>query len=160
MCTGPDISSRTTSRSAATCLRGIRSPKLAQSRGQCVALAATLVEKNVGLFRRGDAWVSHPPPNGIRHFCLRAITDGHDYLAAAQRNSGATRLPWRATYWTLRANVRDAAARIRADFREVGLGRAGAAYAMALAATYYLLAAAGELATRASPGFVRRFLLV
>jgi hypothetical protein len=31
---------------------------------------------------------------------------------------------------------------------------------MALAATYYLLAAAGELATRASPGFVRRFLLV
>ena len=135
-------------------------PELEQSRGQCVALAEMLVEKGVGLFRQDAAWVAHPPPNGIRHFCRRAVTQGHDRLADVQRNGGRSALALRTTYWALADNLRSALARIRAHFREVGLGRAGAAYAVLLAVIYYSLMAAGEVVTRASPGFVRRFLLV
>jgi len=135
-------------------------PELVQSRGQCVALAETLVKQRIGLYRQESAWVSHPPPNGIQHFCMRAVTQGHDRLADVCRSADGIAPPLRTTYWAFVANLRFALWRIRTHFREVGLGRAGAAYAALLAALYYSIMAGGEMLTRASPGFVRRHLLV
>ena len=91
---------------------------------------------------------------------MRAITQGYDRLADVRRSAGGAALPLRTTYWAFVTNLRYALSRIRTHFREVGLGRAGAAYAVLLAVLYYSIMVAGEMLTRASPEFVRRHLLV
>lgn len=135
-------------------------PDLPQRRGQCVALAAILTADGVGLFRQEDAWVAHPPPNGLWHFCARAITQGHDRLADVRRDQRGAAPTLRTTYWAYVANLRSALTRITRHFRDVDLGHGGAAFAMLLAILYYTLMAGGELLTRASPRLVRRHLLV
>lgn len=135
-------------------------PDLAQSRGQCIALAATLIANGIGVFRQEEAWVAHPPPNGIRHFCARAITQGHDRLANVRRDQKGRAPPLKTTYWAYIANLRSALTRITQHFRDVDLGRGGAVIAILLATLYYTLMAAGEILTRACPGLVQRHLLV
>lgn len=49
-------------------------------RGQCAALAQTLRDNDIKLYRIRSATVSHPPPEGAKHFVHRAICQGHDAL--------------------------------------------------------------------------------
>ena len=49
-------------------------------RGQCAMLAKQLKASGVKLWRIRSATVSHPPPEGLKHFVNRAICQGHDAL--------------------------------------------------------------------------------
>ncbi len=49
-------------------------------RGRCSLLAAELRDRGVLIFRNLGARVSHPPPNGISQFLLRALREGHDQI--------------------------------------------------------------------------------
>ena len=135
-------------------------PVRRQSRGQCIELAETLVRNGIGLFIQERSRVSHPPPNGIRHFCLRAITQGHDRLLNSYRGNAQAVRRLRTTYWVFSSNMRRSLRNTRNHYRDVGLGVGGAMLAVLLALVYYLMMAFGELLTRISPGFVQRYLLV
>lgn len=47
-------------------------------RGQCVELARRLRADGIAIWRAGDATVSHPAPDGLRHALIRAICQGYD----------------------------------------------------------------------------------
>src|SRR5690606_19382970 len=49
-------------------------------RGQCARLAKDLRANGITLHRIRSAAVSHPPPEGLRHFVHRAVCQGHDTL--------------------------------------------------------------------------------
>lgn len=47
-------------------------------RGQCGQLASNLSQKGYLTHVSGRAWVSHPAPNGLEHYIVRAIAKGYD----------------------------------------------------------------------------------
>jgi hypothetical protein len=101
------------------------------------------------LLNRGAA-VDHPPPEGARHFVLRALWSGYDH-ALRWRRRGA-RLKGSVV---LVADLVGAWGRVRRGYREVGLSPARAAAAASLLSVYYGLRLAAYVSTLAAPGFVR-----
>ena len=53
-------------------------PKADCYRGQCTRLAAMIRQEGFAIGRHGEAAVSHPAPDGLKHSLLRAICHGHD----------------------------------------------------------------------------------
>ncbi len=138
-------------------------PCLPQYRGQCVALAGQLKERGIPIFRQRSARVSHPPPNGLRHFICRALIAGHDAVIEGKRHSkdGGPQFAscyW--IYWRYRESLGSSFSRIRRHYRDVGLGRMGLVGAAAIACCYYTLKLAGELLTILQPELVRRYFAI
>lgn len=48
------------------------------TRGACTALARELIGQGIRICVTTAAQVAHPPPNGWRHFIVRAVADGRD----------------------------------------------------------------------------------
>jgi hypothetical protein len=97
------------------------------------------------------AAVAHPPPEGARHFALRALWSGFDN-ALRWRRRGAR---WRGAR-VMVADLFWAWIRVARGYRQVGLGPARAAAAAGLLSLYYLLRLAAYAAALAAPGPVRR----
>jgi len=68
-------------------------PVLPQYRGQNMVLSKQLWRNGIRIFHQPKAIVSHPPPNGLRHFVIRAICQGHDIVVARRRESKSRELP-------------------------------------------------------------------
>lgn len=129
-----------------------RFPDLPLLRGQCSVLAQTLRRDGHPIFIHNEARVSHPPPNGLAHFVKRALCEGHDIALRAK--AGGPAYP-RGALLRLKRSLIRSARRIRHHGREVGLGRAGAIGAIAIAATYYSLCFVGESVTQVKPEIIR-----
>jgi len=113
------------------------------ARGGSVALLHNLGQARIDVYRNGSAQVSHPAPNGLRHFLERAVAQGRDAEALA-RNAGVTRPSWLRR--TLRA-WRD----VVVERRKVRLSLAGVPVALLIGTAYYTLVALGGVASRVSP---------
>jgi len=122
-------------------------PETGQYRGQCGFLAEALGRAGHQVYLSREARVAHPPPEGLRHFLVRALWNGHD---DSLRQGGGVRRLAREYGGQLK--------RIGRDHDRVGLGLAGAAGASLLASAYYALRLAGYLGARAAPNLVRRTL--
>lgn len=129
-------------------------PELPQFRGQCSALWRMLVSDRVGFFCQHGARVSHPAPNGFKHFILRALAHGHDDVAEARRRGDSVRLGGKGQLSALRGRLRDARNRILAGRRSVGLGPVGALAALGLAASFNVIRFAGAMLAIRRPEYL------
>jgi glycosyltransferase involved in cell wall biosynthesis len=110
-----------------------------------------LSESGRSIILEPRARTQHPPPNGVKHFIYRALTEGQDNVVL-DKNTGRRFVALRRLY----KNVRDSFKRIAARHSEVGLGWLGTLGAMLVAFAYHACAFCGELITAVSPHFVRR----
>lgn len=126
-------------------------------RGQCSELAKTLRSEHVPIHRQGDSTVSHPPPEGIRTFMVRAICQGYDAVYWKGRrplgwllntNPIASLIRLVRQLWRVLTNVVSRA-------RTVGLGPLGALTAIGAGFAYYVLKFAGEVVSFFTPWLIR-----
>jgi len=130
-------------------------PSVEQFRGQCGMLIGDLRRRGAGIFLQRGSRCAHPPPNGLMHFVRRAMCDGHDNIIIWRRDTG-THVPWRHTYWAVRAWSQRFLSGIWSRYRDVGMTRAGAVGATMVALAYVACVTAGDLLTRVDPRIVRR----
>lgn len=102
------------------------------------------------LCNRGSA-VAHPPPEGARHFVLRALWSGYDNALRWRRRRATGR-----GSAVMLADLFQAWKRVGRGYSQVGLGPGRALAAAGLISIYYLLRLAGYAAALAAPGPVRR----
>jgi|SRR5215203_980728 len=79
-------------------------PSLPTFRGQCGALRRTLGDHGVDTFLQRGSRVSHPAPNGLRHFINRAVCTGYDMVLVhrPQRSKRANSLAISSKKWNWR----------------------------------------------------------
>lgn len=110
----------------------------------------TLAANHVPIFLNPSARVAHPPPVFLRS----AIVNGYD-TAQRTREPDETKLrSLKVSYRNFRANLRMMFHRIKLDYRDVGLSRAAASLAIALAGVYWTLWSMAELVTRWAPRLI------
>jgi len=121
-------------------------PDLPLFRGRCVALAATLKARGAGVYRHHGARVSHPAPNGLRRFVLRALAHGHDDVADPRRCLTTRPPPVREIARACRDRLRRSRRQITAGRGSLGVDRAGALAALLLAGAFCTLRSLVNLA--------------
>jgi hypothetical protein len=132
-------------------------PAMASYRGQCAALARSLRQRGVTLYRDGRARVSHPPPQGLSHFVNRAVCQGHDIMVIARtRKNGWLAANPVAAFARLLRDVVKTAPTIWRRRRAAGLGAVEMLTAFAMSLAYSTVKFGGEILAFVSPGFVRR----
>jgi glycosyltransferase involved in cell wall biosynthesis len=101
------------------------------------------------------ARTQHPPPNGVKHFIYRALTEGQDnYHWGVQYNSANGKRF--AALRRFRGNVLRSSGRIITRHHDVGLNWPGALGAMFVAFAYYSFVFCGEVVTAVSPQLLLR----
>jgi glycosyltransferase involved in cell wall biosynthesis len=98
------------------------------------------------------ARAQHPPPNGVKHFIYRALTEGQDNVVQYNSPNGKRFAALR----RFRRNVLRSSGQITRRHREVGLNWPGALGAMFVAFAYYSFVFCGEVVTAVSPQFILR----
>jgi hypothetical protein len=130
-------------------------PDMPSFRVQVTALKQELRKQGVGVFLQQGSRVSHPAPNGLRHFVARAICQGSDSVAIRSHSEkGDGSLPG-----TVKLYVRSlgrSLKNIARHHRDVKLSPVGAVGAFGVAAGYQTLQFAGALVTHARPELIRR----
>lgn len=130
-------------------------PDSGQYRGQCALLAEQLLADGNEIWRNRASHVLHPPPDGMRHFVLRALWHGHDDLLH-KRQVGLPLL--REGTRQLRRDLSRVRRNIREHRRALGVGAGGGIGAFAIGLGYHGLKYAAFLATLALPGATGRAL--
>jgi len=121
------------------------------SRGACRLLAKKLTAEGVQMISNTGAQASHPPPNGLKHFLLRAVVQGRDDLLmnqTEQRTGKGTIFHSiaRIGKWQLKA-----LRRILFQHGSVGMPFYQVPFAMFIASVYGFLFFMGDIATRLFP---------
>lgn len=129
------------------------------TRGACVALAQALVRQGIRICVTTAAQVSHPPPNGLRHFLVRALADGRDeslwWRHASARSRWMLPLPVLLRYGKV---TRRALRSIARYHRSVHLGPEQVPLACMIMGAYYGVASVSALVTWLAPeSMSRRF---
>jgi hypothetical protein len=123
------------------------------TRGSCIALAHELTANGIEIYCHSAAQVSHPAPNGLKHFLIRGLAQGRDHVFTRRALGKGSflrtfpkqcLLPFRAIWKILRHH------------RKVGLSVREMPVAISVAIAYNLLAVTGELITRLAPSYARR----
>jgi hypothetical protein len=131
-------------------------------RGQCAALAKSLMRRGIAIYRQSASTVSHPPPEGVRTFFVRALCQGYDSVYwKSRRPLGAffnasppgSLLRFVRQLW-------EVVVRVVTRARTVGLGPLGIVAAIGLGFAYYVCKLVGELVAFFVPGVIRRNLSV
>jgi hypothetical protein len=131
-------------------------PSLPLFRGQCGALTENLKKHGIDIFCQPGARVSHPPPNGLRHFVTRAVCEGYDVALYRQHVQGRAASPVASLTYHLRTFGRRSLTRTVRHYRDVRLGPIGAFGAIGIAACYCVFGFAGALLAHVQPELVRR----
>lgn len=121
-------------------------------RGHAYLLAKSLQEKGVKMVRQTGARVSHPPPNGLRHFINRAMCEGHDH--AIRECIRGRKRPRRFDVRTFRQRMGAATSRIAQGYRDVSLSPVGAVGAWSVALAYNSCWLTGKLLCAINPEIV------
>ncbi len=121
------------------------------SRGACRLLAKKLAAEGVQIISNTGAQASHPPPNGLSHFLLRAVVQGRDDLLMNQTEQRAGKGTIfhsisRIGKWQLKA-----LRRILFQHGTVGMPFYQVPFAMFIASVYGFLFFMGDIATRLFP---------
>lgn len=123
-------------------------PPVSQYRGQMGLVVRALRERGCGIYEQRGARCAHPPPNGLAHFFRRALCEGYDNIVASRRANGASRLPWRHTYWSTRSWLRSSFGAIRERRKILKLTFIEVLAASSVALCYIAFMALGEILTR------------
>ena len=125
-------------------------------RGHCKVASDRICAAGGHIYRVNDAKGRHPAPNGLRHFLLRALVDGHDEVILTRLGA---RQRWKATALgsvaRLARSLAGAASRTVAKGRRVGLHPLQVVPALGVAIAYYGLRFVGEIATQINPRLIR-----
>ncbi len=125
------------------------------ARGSCTKLARTLMENGYTIYRNPQAQVSHPSPNGAKHFVIRALAQGRDRVINTQlRNKNEATLM--SSLNRLSSNLKTSFKSIFKNHSAVNLSRAGIPLAVCIAFLYYLLYFLGEMMTHLNPTFMKK----
>ncbi|MDN3202877.1 glycosyltransferase family A protein [Algoriphagus sediminis] len=126
------------------------------TRGADVLLWRRLLEKGVGIFMNLGAKVSHPPPNGVKHFFVRGLAEGRDEYYQLKETTGHDKIPeiqffkiYSIKSWKV----------IKSTFTEgalVNLKWYEAPFAMMVMLFYYLLFLVGGISTMLFPKATNR----
>ena len=121
------------------------------SRGACRLLAKKLAAQGIHILSNTGAQASHPPPNGLKHFLMRAVVQGRDDLLMNQTEQRAGKGTIfhsiaRIGKWQLKA-----LRRILFQHGTVGMPFYQVPFAMLIASVYGTLFLAGDIATRLFP---------
>lgn len=130
-------------------------PDTGQFRGQCAILADQLMKNGHVIWRNHAAIVAHPPPDGVKHFLVRALMHGHDNNIAMKAERRASLRAGTAQFFQ---DLRRSALVIRKKRRLVGLGIPGAVSAGGIAVTYYSLKYLSYIAALIQPRLLNRAL--
>jgi Glycosyl transferase family 2 len=123
-------------------------------RGQGAALKKALRERGIDIFLQPQARVSHPAPNGLRHFVNRALCQGYD-LAVDHARAKTPAAVFLTSLMVYLGYLARSLRKISRHHQEVRLGPAGAGAAFGIAVCYYTLSLAGTLLTLVRPDVVR-----
>ena len=125
-------------------------PIVGTARGACGQLARTLQSEGIGVYLNTAAQVSHPAPNGAKHFVARALVEGRDHLvklkqtrpqrAGVLRSFGRFLSRCWKSLWSILVNG-----------RRVGLSWPAMPAAACIAFAYYALFLAGDIISRVFP---------
>jgi len=126
------------------------------SRGSCWRLAQILAENGVQIVQATGAQVEHPPPNGGRHFVMRALAQGRDRLFEERAFGSRRTRSLMGTGSRLKRDLRRSSSSITKNFKRVGLPTVAVPAALGISTSYYLLCTVGEVATMVSPRFMGR----
>jgi glycosyltransferase involved in cell wall biosynthesis len=130
-------------------------------RGQCAALAKSLMRHGVAIYRQGASTVSHPPPEGLRTFVVRALCQGYDALYwKGQRRFGLLQANPIGSLLRFMRQLWDVLERVATRARTVGLGPFGILAAVAMGFAFYALKLTGEVVAFFAPGLIRNNLSV
>ena len=133
-------------------------PDLDQFRGHGRRLLQEMKSAGRGIYLQNSARCAHPPPNGFYHFVCRAICDGYDdYMRATQYKEFDGRPPLKQSFWTLRRWLPSVYNKIFANRHIAKVSAAGTALSLILAIFYGGFMTLGNVLTRMSPVFVRRY---
>lgn len=121
------------------------------SRGACRLLAKKLAAEGVQILSNTGAQASHPPPNGLKHFLMRAVVQGRDDLLMNQTEQRAGKGSIfhsiaRIGKWQLKA-----LRRILLQHNSVGMPFYQVPFALFIASVYGFLFFMGDIATRLFP---------
>ena len=132
-------------------------PLAGTSRGSCLLLSERLRANGIHIWRNSAARVSHPAPNGIRHFVRRALAQGRDALLLDRLEPGTP--PERTSGSSgkrLMRNLAHSTRQIARRRHQVGVPLWQVPAVALLATSYYSLFFLGEVATIARPGWMVR----
>jgi hypothetical protein len=125
-------------------------------------LRERLAAQGIAMHKCRHAQVTHPHPRGLAHFLKRALVHGRDIYLKTNHDAGRD-LPRRRLGDTLAEIGRRYAAgmgRALREHRRVELTPAGVPAVLAIMSLYYLVFAAGSLATHLAPGPMSRGLRI
>jgi hypothetical protein len=131
-------------------------------RGQCAALARSLMRQGIAIYRQGASTVSHPPPEGVRTFFVRALCQGYDAVYwKGQRRYGAL-LHANPVGSLLRfiRQLSEVVVRVATRARAVGLGPLGILAAIGMGFAFYTSKLIGEVVAFFAPSVIRNNLSV
>lgn len=127
-----------------------------ETRGACARLAQSIWAEGGKIAYEGAARVSHPTPNGLRHYVERGIAQGRDNVVGGRRASRSVADVLRRYAKTLQSTT----SRVIANRKAVDLSPAGVPLVVAVSWGFYTLAFVGEVASMVAPRFMsRRFQL-
>lgn len=124
------------------------------SRGACVQLADALRRANVTIYRNTNAQVSHPAPNGLKHFVFRGIAEGRDRWIQL-RSAGTYNTKCVHAFQRFLKTLADDFHRIAKHRHQVGVSTIGTAVVAGIAGTYRATCLLGELLTCVGPNYMK-----
>ncbi len=122
------------------------------SRGACLDLAQSLQNDGVEIWRNPSAQVAHPPPIGIKNFCLRALAQGRDRQL---RSYGMSSTSF-GSFFRAFQNMIKSIIKILINFKRVRLNPLAIPFTILLAITYYTLYLLGEIGSQLKIKIVMR----
>jgi hypothetical protein len=122
------------------------------ARGACQRLAESIRAEGRKIAYDGSAWVSHPPPNGFRHYVERGVAQGRDNLLGGWHASRSPFAPLRR--WA--TAMGKATSRIWRGRKAVDLGALKLPGALLVSCRYCTLMLVGEAGAMVAPRFMRR----
>ncbi len=120
------------------------------TRKSCVMLSKQLEREGIPIWINTAAQVSHPAPNGINHFFIRALAQGRDTLLYDNNNRFAVFL---IDFYVKK--IISSCIKIIINGKKVNLPFWQAPVAMGLMTAYYTAALTGAVITRANPRYAK-----
>ena len=135
-------------------------PGLPQFRGQCGALGDRLILEGYKILCQPKSRTHHPPPNGLRHFVVRALCQGHDMAVSNPRVRKVNEAPMAFARLNNRWTLRQIFSYLRHKFRSLRLNPKDTVCTLGIVSTYLSFVYIGILVSKVKPGLIRGHLSV
>jgi len=130
-------------------------PTLPQYRGQNLVLAEELWRNRIKIFHQPKSKVYHPVPNGLRHFVIRALCQGHDIAVTRKRDRNSKIPSLLNNDLRNRRSFSRIFSTMRKRYHHVDLSLKHLVPALTIIMSYYILTFIGIGISSINPQFIR-----